>query len=303
MADHYNEAAETDGIPERVGADLIAHELRSPDAHPEDTMLGITPDGGVAAWGDVWMRRDTVGERRAYVRTTISPQWRDRGIEEPLLDWTITRAEQLLRSVETGEPKYVCRFTYDFVTRDITPLRRRGFQPVRYFFEMERNLAIAIPDPQVPDAVRIEPWQPRHHRGAHSVRNAAFADHWGSTPVTWESWEHDTLGKPNFRIDLSFVALVEEAVVGYSFNSVYPEDCEAAGRMEAWIESLGVVREWRKRGIATALLLASFQAMAGEFEFAMLGVDAANPTGALGLYESVGFEVKYRLLTMQRTVP
>jgi ribosomal protein S18 acetylase RimI-like enzyme len=33
---------------------------------------------------------------------------------------------------------------------------------------------------------------------------------------------------------------------------------------------------------------------------AMLGVDAANPNGALGLYERLGFEVHERSLAYQR---
>ena len=34
---------------------------------------------------------------------------------------------------------------------------------------------------------------------------------------------------------------------------------------------------------------------------AMLGVDATNPTGALGLYEGLGFEVERRELAYRRT--
>jgi ribosomal protein S18 acetylase RimI-like enzyme len=34
----------------------------------------------------------------------------------------------------------------------------------------------------------------------------------------------------------------------------------------------------------------------------MLGVDAANPTGALGLYEGLGFEVHQRSMAYECTI-
>jgi len=35
---------------------------------------------------------------------------------------------------------------------------------------------------------------------------------------------------------------------------------------------------------------------------AMLGVDAENPTGALGLYEGLGFEVDHRSVAYRRPI-
>ncbi len=58
------------------------------------------------------------------------------------------------------------------------------------------------------------------------------------------------------------------------------------------MDTLGVRRQWRKRGIGLALLRHSF----GEFyrrgkRMAGLGVDAENLTGALRLYENAGMHV------------
>jgi GNAT superfamily N-acetyltransferase len=57
-----------------------------------------------------------------------------------------------------------------------------------------------------------------------------------------------------------------------------------------WVDSLGVRRPWRKRGVGLALL----QHAVGEFhrrglQRVALGVDAASPTGATRLYERAGF--------------
>ena len=37
-------------------------------------------------------------------------------------------------------------------------------------------------------------------------------------------------------------------------------------------------------------------------EEALLGVDAENPTGALGLYEGLGFEVKVRAMSYRKAL-
>ena len=71
---------------------------------------------------------------------------------------------------------------------------------------------------------------------------------------------------------------------------------------EGWVGVLGVRRPWRRRGLATALLYASFREIRSRGKpMAKLGVDAANPTGATRLYESVGMRIvnefaAYRLI-------
>jgi hypothetical protein len=56
-----------------------------------------------------------------------------------------------------------------------------------------------------------------------------------------------------------------------------------------WVGELGVLKPWRGRGIASALLRRAFATFAArELPRVMLNVDAANPTGAVRLYERLG---------------
>ena len=49
-------------------------------------------------------------------------------------------------------------------------------------------------------------------------------------------------------------------------------------------------RPWRRRGVARALIVGALLALRERgLTSAVLGVDADNPTGALGPYEAVGF--------------
>ena len=55
---------------------------------------------------------------------------------------------------------------------------------------------------------------------------------------------------------------------------------------------MGTRRSYRRRGLARmALAMVLTQAAQVGYERAALEVDADNPTGALGLYQSLGFSV------------
>jgi len=64
-----------------------------------------------------------------------------------------------------------------------------------------------------------------------------------------------------------------------------------------------VRRPWRKRGVASALLCASLHAFKTEgLSFATLGVDTENLTGALRLYERVGFKPVKRFIQYDKPI-
>jgi ribosomal protein S18 acetylase RimI-like enzyme len=80
-------------------------------------------------------------------------------------------------------------------------------------------------------------------------------------------------------------------VVGAALNCAYEQDWRATGVREGYTDQLAVAQTHRGRGIASALLLASMRRFAiSEMQAATLGVDAANPSGALRLYEGLGYE-------------
>ena len=79
-------------------------------------------------------------------------------------------------------------------------------------------------------------------------------------------------------------------VAGSVMTFIWPDENEAVGVRRGWLEHVSVRRPWRKRGLATALIAETLRMLrdAG-MEQAALGVDSQNPTGALRLYESLGF--------------
>jgi ribosomal protein S18 acetylase RimI-like enzyme len=120
----------------------------------------------------------------------------------------------------------------------------------------------------------------------------AFADHWGSQRRDYSDWVTLTVGSEGFLPDLSVVAFDGDEIAGYvlSYRDADPE--------RVYIGQVGVRRPWRRRGVAAALLAQVLRdAAAAGFATASLGVDADSPTGAVAVYERVGFTVENRAVT------
>jgi ribosomal protein S18 acetylase RimI-like enzyme len=122
----------------------------------------------------------------------------------------------------------------------------------------------------------------------------AFRDHWEPRDFTEASMRSEMESK-ELRLDLWVVAWDGDEVVGSVQSWIWPEENEALGVERGWLDSISVRRPWRRRGVARAMTAEALRRLkAAGMEDAMLGVDAENPTGALGLYEGLGFEVDHR---------
>lgn len=294
----FNTIAEADGTPERLSAETMEHELLSAFDPLDQRTIVARAAGDTVGYGTVFFRDSDADETRSYFAVYVAPDWRDQGLEDSITDWAVSVATDILEGA-TAEERYVCSWLYKKQEAAATLLERRGFEAVRHWWEMERNLDNEIA-PLAIEGVDVVPWSDEHSAAVRLIHNAAFADHWGSTPMDEHVWQKRMLDSPGFRQDLSFVAIADGDIVGYAYNEVYEEDWEAAGQSEGWIGGLGVLRDWRKRGIATALLVSSMNVMrSAGLEAAMIGVDSSSPSGAQHLYRAVGFATKTTGTTWQ----
>ncbi|MFI6324706.1 GNAT family N-acetyltransferase [Nonomuraea sp. NPDC050556] len=215
----------------------------------------------------------------------VHPSFRGRGYGRRILDWAITTAPVLHARRHPGKPLHL-HLPVDETNHDLARLAGSvGFAPVRRFHSMRRSLDGPVSPPKLPDGVTIAPWTPSLDPLAREVRNAAFRDHWGSSPHTEESWGRLITGTAAFRPEGSFLAVDEGRAVGCLMT-------HHRGVDTAWIQIIATVREWRGRGVASSLIshaLASFQAQG--YGTTALTVDADNETGAVAVYTRAGFEV------------
>jgi mycothiol synthase len=177
-----------------------------------------------------------------------------------------------------------------------------GYRPVRYFFEMLRDGLADVPEIPLPEGLEVRPVEAAHHRQIFDALAEAFRDHWGAREWTDAIFE-GMFGAPDLDTTLWQVAWDGNAVAGVCANWVYPEENERLGVNRGWLEQVGVRRPWRRRGVARALIAASMRAFADRgLTSAGLGVDADNPTGALGLYEGLGFRVHKPATTYRKAM-
>jgi len=275
-----------------------------PWSNPEtDSLLAFTADGQVAAMARVFANPEPVDERRAHLWGEVHPQQRGNGLEDFVLAWMEARGRAKLQEQPEHLPGLLRVGAQDDLRERIAVIERHGFAPVRYFYRMRRDLHQSIPPVTLPDGLTLCTYRSELDRSMFEAFNASFADHWSFEPVTEQEWLVFFVGRSDFCAALTFLALEGDQVVGFSLNTLNPESNARQGLQEGWIAELGVRRAWRKRGVASALLCASMHAMqAAGLDWATLGVDTTNPTGALRLYERLGFAQVKRFISFQKNL-
>jgi len=279
----------------------LEHEMAEPDTDlATDTLVAVDAHGALVA--SVWLRiRSRPGlKHRVDVMTTAIDGYGHLEIEA--LEWAHEEAQTRLRDANDQLPRVIRGFAETTATSKLARYESFGFEIVRYFVDMARPADANVGAETIPAGVESVAWDDRWARSTFDTEVEAFADHWGVLPPTWEEFQH-RLAWPGSRLDLSFLAIADGQVVSYCLNGVYPQDFELRGRSQGWIETLGTLRAWRKQGLASALVNESIRRFATEgLEYAAIGVDAANPTGAFGLYERLGFVEETKSVALMKSI-
>ncbi len=286
-----------DGVPARMSVPEIDAWLRHPSEQfdPTRDLRLVEIDGAPVAvtWCD-WVDA-TDGVRDYRSRGYVVPAHRRRGIGGALLADNIRRMRELAATHETDRPKVLGLGTNERSVAGPLLAERHGFAPVRWFFDMERPITGDLPViGELSAGLEIRPVGPDDGWAIWEADHEAFADHWGGHDQSQASFQR-WVESPEFDPSLFIVAFEGDDIAGAVLNAIYPEENAELGIRRAWLESVFTRRAWRRRGLARALIARSLHLLRERgMETAALGVDADNPSGALGLYESAGFTVTER---------
>ncbi len=297
----FGESNLADGIPWLPTADQLRLDITGHDGiDPAADVILVEVDGEPVAEAQVW-RLMRNGRVVFEVGGHVVPAFRRRGIGRALLAENLRRVDERLELEPRGTHREIRGFAEDDEAGHRAILSEAGFELIRHFFLMRRPELTTLPPVVLPDGLEIRPVTPDQHRAIFEAEREAFRDHWDFHEMGDDEFR-TTFARSELDTGLWVVAWDGDEVAGVVQTWIWPEENERLGVKRGWLEHISVRRPWRRRGLGRAITAAALARLhdAGMAD-AMLGVDSENPTGALGLYEGLGFEVDsrsaaYRLL-------
>ena len=272
--------------------ELIRIDWQNEGFNPETDIHAVfAPDGTMVGLTECWLSQKP--PVHPWIWVCVHPDHIDKGLWEYLTEWSENRSRAALEIAEPGlrvAPRTGAEHHNEPAIRIIKDL---GWNHIRSYYRMEMDLDSAPEIPTLPEGITIRPYDPSTELEAvYRCMVDSFRDHFGFVEEPFEHgfqhFKHNLVDEPGYDPNYWFVAVEGEQIVGISLcRPVDAEDSEMG-----WVMELGVRREWRKKGIAFALLKHSFAAFYKRGQKrAGLGVDASSLTGALRLYQRAGMHV------------
>ena len=283
------------GRDEITDAQAIRNEWASPNFNPaEDICLVFAPNGQMAGYTEVWTTVKPAVHPWMWGR--VDPDYEDLGIGSWMMDWAEKRALRAL-SDAPAELRFAPRVgTYREAAKPKKLFEEMGYRRIRSSYHMLIEMDAPVPEPIWAEGIALRPFNPEIDAEAvYRAETDSFRDHFGFVEQPFEEgfqrFKHFVLGAQDFDPTLLFIAedVSSGEIAGINICRPHSYDDSDMG----WVGTLGVRRQWRKRGIGLALLRHSFNEFYRRGKRKVgLGVDAQNLTGALRLYESAGMHVQ-----------
>ena len=202
--------------------------------------------------------------------------------------------DELLRAAEADAR----RRGFDHVSVTAVPedeplwalVERNGYARDRDILRMQRVLSGDLPEPPWPDGVKLRTYTDDDGERVHTLLDEIYGA-WDPThvPEPHADWLAFMTSSSDFDPELWFLVERDGALVACALHWR-----ETSGR--GWVKDIVVREEERGRGIAKALLQHAFRVYAARGAKQVgLKVDSTNPTGAIQLYERLGFVTDQRL--------
>ena len=298
--------------------DDVLVEVSEQGLRTRENVVLRDPAGEIRAWGSVHDRAEGRMLFVHIVERDLPDDVADR-CSAVLIEWAVGQAREVGRArgldvqqIDTGA------FADD--DRQHRWLDSSGFARVRTWWQMSRPV-----DPSEAELVDSpESWEKgdvvfrlvRRDDGSgmpdetdlrelHQVLEGAFVDHFNSSEETFEEFLHRLREDPGHRWDHWWLAELAEAGEPQPVGALIGTVSESLqGPDGSYVSYLGVLEAARGRGVAKGLLntIIADAALRGRDRVG-LEVDADSPTGASGLYTSMGWKTKYVTESWHRDVP
>ncbi len=275
-----------------LGVDDYANFWRAPFIDTEqDIALVRAEDGALVAQAVVINR---FPHNEPFCFGAVSPEHHGLGLGSALLAWQEARARERVGEAPDGARVSLESLVDAHHGPSTALLTDHRFALARYFMTMAIDFDGPVPAAEFPPGFELRTWSDAElERGARTAAES-FQDHYGYVErpmdVRVAELRHRTQ-HPGFDPTLQWHLYEGGELVAVNWCNGSHEGDETVG----YVQTLGVRRPWRGRGLARNLLLlalAEFQRRGKRG--AALDVDADSITGATRLYESVGMAEVHR---------
>jgi mycothiol synthase len=281
------------GRDEIIDVQAVRNDWISPGFDPaEDIRLVFAPNGQMAGYIEVWT---TVKPPvHPWIWGRVDPDYEGMGIGTWMMSWAEQRALRALKDVP-AEFRFAPRLgTFPEAEKPKKLFAALVYHHIRSSYQMLIDLDAPVPEAKFPEGIMVRTYNPETDAEAvYRAQNDSFRDHFGYLEEPFEDglvrfkhfWENES-SDPT----LLFLAIDRPTgeIAGISLCRSHSFEDPDMG----WVGTLGVRRQWRKRGLGLALLRHSFNELYRRGKRKVgLGVDAQNLTGALRLYETAGMHV------------
>jgi mycothiol synthase len=228
-----------------------------PGSDPAQDVAIALIDDRIAGYGRAaW--HDEVGGARIYeVLPFVDAAGSGHGVFEAMVDALEARA----RLIAAGHPegnKLFETFGGDLAPQRDGLLEARGYRPVRHFYSMLRPSVDDLPNALIPEGLEVREVQREHLPLIWAAHVEAFRDHWGYTEPTDPDYEQFLSDPVMSDTTLWRVAWEGDEVAGQVRSFINADENARHGRHRGYTEHISVRRPWRRRGLARALIAASF---------------------------------------------
>jgi mycothiol synthase len=268
------------GVGDVTPADLLQY-WESPDVDLGQDVLVVEKDGSIVGYADVGLHGEHI--------------WLDvRATDAETLPGLLLAIENVAAAKMPDAKLMGYTAEADAPLRDL--FQSSGYNIVRHSYRMRVDLNGTLPEPDWPDTISVRTMREGEERRFYDAQNASFEGTWMFHPEPYETWHHWFVDDPSFDPTLWFVAESGDELAGIVIARKADQEPGLG-----WIRILGVLPEYRQRGLGQALLRHAFAEFASRGLSAVgLGVDAENPTGAVRVYERAGMHVERTNLLFEK---
>ncbi len=261
-------------------------EYGEPDSDLDD-LLGDWNDINLDR--DAWLAHTPQGDLAGYAAVTpwgsnlrfnlyVEPAQAREDLFIALLEHCEQRSIDLARERGGDDPMKRVIYIAHFKRGEAELLQHSGYQAVKHVFNMQVDLRADIPAEEWPEGISVRSFQPEmDEQQVYDLIQETFARP-GRVPPTFDEWKGFLMRPETFKPEIWFLAEAEGKLVGACLCFEYTDSGQG------WVRQLGVLAEWRRRGLGASLLRHSFAEFKRRgFNKAGLAVESDNPNAILVL--------------------